>query len=179
MQSSFLFSAGPSPCVVIQPVEFVHKHFSFIYSLALAWVIVVAVASVLSRKRKGKLIFRPKFAQALFTDQWRSGRSFKSLLSRIGGARNCLWIAVADGELWVGLHFPFNLMFMPEWSGLEYRLRGIDILSVEQPLSSGSGKVLIRYRNATGKEEAFEITVRNVEAFNRAIDEIRNEHGPT
>ena len=101
--------AGLSPCVVIQPFEFVQKHVFVIYGLALAWVIVVAVVSALSRQRKAKPIFRPNFARALFSDQWCSGRSFKSLLSRFGGAKHCLWVAVADGELWVGLHFPFNL----------------------------------------------------------------------
>ena len=87
---------------------------------------------------------------------------------------------VSDGELWVCLHFPFNLMFMPEWSGLEYRLRGIDILSVEQqPPSSRGGKVLIRCRNAAGTEERFEITVRDVEAFDLAIEKIRDQPVPT
>jgi len=41
------------------------------------------------------------------------------LWGRIGGASNCLIIAVTRDDLVVTPRFPFNLMFLPEVYGLE------------------------------------------------------------
>ena len=48
-----------------------------------------------------------------------SGNSLATPWGRLGGARNCLLIALTDSELYVIPQFPFNLMFLPEIYGLE------------------------------------------------------------
>jgi hypothetical protein len=172
MQTSISTIAADRPTAI--PLEY----FLILWFLILTWILGVGAFSVISRRQKGKPIFRPRFPNMLFSEQWRSGRSFRSFWTRMGGAKNSLWVAVTDGELWVCPHFPFNLWFMPEKLGLEYRIPGVDILSVERQSSSfGGSKVLIRFRRADGKEEAFEIAIRDVDAFDRAIEQIRKPHG--
>src|SRR3954462_10588090 len=91
-----------------------------------AWVVVVFVFSAVSRVRQGKPVFRPRLAAVRFAEGWRSGRSHRSLLTRLGGARNCLWVAVTADELRIGPHFQFSLAFLVEFYGLEPRVRGGD-----------------------------------------------------
>lgn len=96
-------------------------------------------------------------------------------LARFGGAENCLWITITDTELWVCPHFPFNLGGLPEKLRLEHRIRGTDIISVEHKTYMwGFRRVLIHARDPMGTEEAFEISIRDVDAFDRAMERIRN-----
>ncbi len=56
---------------------------------------------------------------AVYQENWGSGRSLNTLWGRIGGASNCLIVAVTRDTLTVTPRFPFNLMFLPEVYGLE------------------------------------------------------------
>lgn len=94
------------------------------FALTAGWIAFVILASVLYRRGKGKPLLRPQFKQPLFLETWRSGHSLRSLITRLGGARNCLWVAVDEETLRVAPHFPFNLMFLPEIYGLEYNVSG-------------------------------------------------------
>jgi hypothetical protein len=177
MMQAFLSVADSPDGNSIQPPDLHRGLFLLVYILCVAWVVGFAVFSGFSRRREGRPIFRPKFPNARFSERWRSGRTLTGSL--LGSARSSLWVAVSDGELWVCPHFPFNLIMLKRF-GLEHRVPGIDILSVEHPpVASGGGSVIIRYRGAAGKEEAFEITVRDLPGFDRAISEIRNEHVST
>lgn len=151
------------------------EQFSQLWFLAFGWVLFVIAISIIYRVRKGKYILRPEFPNARFSETWRSGSSHRNLLTRLGGAHNCLWISVTDKELLVGPHFPFNLMFLPEIYGLEYRIRGLDILSVDELSSFFLGKrARVRFRSPQRGEETFEVTVKDLDGFRRAIDGIRN-----
>ncbi len=83
------------------------------------WIAAVIAVSILYRLKAGKPIFPRAPKTAVFAEAWVSGRSLKNLLSRMGGARNCLLVYVADGMLTVVPVFPFNLMFLSEIFGLE------------------------------------------------------------
>jgi hypothetical protein len=83
------------------------------------WIAAVIMASVLYRLKVGKLVFPRAPKTAVFSEAWASGRSLKNFLTRMGGARNCLLVYVADGMLTVVPLFPFNLMFLSEIFGLE------------------------------------------------------------
>jgi hypothetical protein len=116
----------PPVALSIQP-----RQFLLLWFVCLGWVLLVAAASAIFRVRKGRYIFRPPFPNAVFCETWASGRSHRSLLTRLVGANRCLWVAVTPDELLVGLHFPFSLFFLPESYGLEYRASGSEIASVE------------------------------------------------
>lgn len=141
---------------------------------AAGWVTLVILTSVIYRRSKGKLLFRPEFKQPLFLETWRSGNSRRSFITRLGGASNCLWVAVDENTLWVAPHFPFNLMFLPEVYGLEFNVSGDAIRSVERAGGLLTGKrVRINVELQSGVEESFEVVLREPDAFIRAIEAIR------
>jgi hypothetical protein len=152
------------------------RQFIVLWLLGVGWVALFVGASVIYRLREGKYIFWPRFRDSLFLERWRSGRSLRSVLTSLGGASRCLWIAVTTDELAVGPHFPFNLMFLPEFYGLEHRLRGNDIVLAEQIGRPFLGsRVLIRFRRPNGDLEGFEIRLKDAQAFLHAVEELRQQ----
>jgi hypothetical protein len=55
---------------------------------------------------------RPSFTQAdvVFQEWFASGCSQKNIITKIGGARNCLRLVVTGSFLWVTSWFPFSLI---------------------------------------------------------------------
>jgi hypothetical protein len=136
--------------------------------------ILVAAASVLYRLQKAKPIMMIDGRVFRFSETWCSGRSNRNALARLAIAKNFVWIAVTNSELHVSPHFPFSLMFLPEAFGLDHRVRGRQIMDVQQVSSRllGDG-VLVKYRHATGDEENLELWVTNILALKKALSEIR------
>lgn len=99
--------------------------------LPLLWIGGWIAASIWFRRTNGKAIIPQKPSNAIFCEDWCSGRSLRNGLTRIGGARNCLLIYVSGGELVVTPRFPFTLMFLPEIYGLDLRVSTAAIASVE------------------------------------------------
>lgn len=99
--------------------------------LPLLWIGGWIAASIWFRRANGKPIIPQKPTDAAFWEDWCSGRSLRNGFTRIGGARNCLLIYVADGQLVVTPRFPFTLMFLPELFGLDLRASTASIASVE------------------------------------------------
>lgn len=89
------------------------------FVVPVGWLSAWIVGSIIYRQRTGKPLFPRVPDNAVFAEAWRSGRSLKNLLTRVGGARNCLLVYVADGAVTIVPVFPFNLMFLPEIYGLE------------------------------------------------------------
>jgi len=89
-------------------------------------------------------------------------------------------ITITDTEFGCAPHFPFNLGGLPEKLRLEHRIRGADIVSVEhKSYRWGVERVLIHARNLMGTQEAFEISIRDVRAFDQAMERIRNPGAPS
>lgn len=148
--------------------------FDFLPVYAAGWLTFLILASVIYRRRKGKVIFRPSFDQPLFLETWRSGYSHRNVLTRLGGASNCLWVAVDEKGLRIAPHFPFTLMFLPEIYGLEFHVSGDAIRSVErQEGLLTNNRVRISVELPTRTEAVFEVVLRDPDAFIRAIEAIR------
>ena len=85
------------------------------------WLVGVVAASIFYRLRSGKPI-KPTIAHdALYSEQKAGGR----------WASNCLLVSVTQSEVAIVPAFPFNLMFLPEIWGNEYRIPLNDIRSAE------------------------------------------------
>ncbi|WP_395327299.1 hypothetical protein WBP06_10660 [Novosphingobium sp. BL-8H] len=84
------------------------------FVLSFLWIAAVIIGSALFRRSRGKPLFPKAPENAQFAEKGRSGRSLGGLISRVGGARNCLLVFVCDDRLIVTPQFPFNLMFLPE-----------------------------------------------------------------
>lgn len=84
------------------------------------WLLCWTAASVVYRKLAGKPIWLRAVQDAVFLERAASGHGNDNLLQKIGGARNCLVVAVAANRFIVRPFFPFNLFFLPEVYGLEH-----------------------------------------------------------
>ena len=153
------------------------KLFRIAFLLGIAGIGSMLLLSVAYRLYKSKPIFRPDFDRVRFTDTWQSGWSNRDSLTRLGGARNFLWIAVTQDELWISPHFPFNLLFIPEVFHLDFRIPGRAVLEMTARSVGGESRGIIRFRHATGEEDSFELTVKDLEGFRKALNAIRQIGG--
>ncbi|MBF0408695.1 MAG: hypothetical protein HQM10_15210 [Candidatus Riflebacteria bacterium] len=106
--------------------------FPVLFGGALAWIALWIVASIFYRRSKGKPFFPRKSDHDAFYESTGSGRSNRNFFTRLGGARNCLTVAVTDNSLIVQPKFPFNLMFLPEIYDLEYSIPKNRIHTIEE-----------------------------------------------
>ena len=118
---------------------------------AIAWIATVVVASILYRRSKGKPIIPRVPIGARFSRKRISGRSCRNWFTSLGGARNCLMVAVVGKSLVVSPTFPFNLMFLPETYDLEHNIPLSRITSAQVKPRLFSSLVDIRFTGATGK----------------------------
>ena len=95
------------------------------------WIAIVFGISFFYRKKKGIVFPNFDYKKHDFYEKKASGSSNKNFFTRIGGARNCLNVAVADKTLYVFPMFPFNLMFLPEIYNLEHTIPLDKIKGVE------------------------------------------------
>jgi hypothetical protein len=111
---------------------------------------------------------------AHYAARWASGRSLRNVVTRIGSASGCLWVAVTPDALHVGLHFPFNLAFLGEIYRLEHHINVGDILAVEAACSRlGRRTVRVRFARPDGDEEAIELQVTGPERLAAALAAVR------
>jgi hypothetical protein len=68
----------------------------------------------------------------LFHERFGSGSSHRNLMTKLGGAQNCLLVTVTDRELLVRPWFPFNMFFLPEIYDLEHRIQIAQITSIRE-----------------------------------------------
>ena len=137
------------------------------FAVPFLWIFAVIAVSVLYRRSKGKPTFPRLPANVAFGETWCSGRSLRNILSKIGGARNCLLIMVQDGRFVVTPQFPFNLMFLPEIYGLDVDVPIGDIASI-MPQTKLFRKVLL-VEFAREALAPIELVVRDEAGFISAI----------
>jgi hypothetical protein len=97
--------------------------------LAVGWIALAIAVSITFRKKRGKPIFPKAPLDALFSERGCSGCSLDTPWARIGGARNCLLVALTPQKLTIIPIFPFNLIFLPEIYGLDHSL---DISAIQE-----------------------------------------------
>lgn len=134
--------------------------FPFLPGMAALWVTGGLIASAVFRLGRGKAIVSRTPSDAVFHENRCSGRSLRNMLTRIGGARNCLKVYVQGNELVVTPHFPFSLAFLPEIFGLDVRVPVASISAVERVSSLMTGRRL-RITFAEGGPPAMELKLRD------------------
>jgi len=136
--------------------------------LGLAWIVAVIGGSVLFRSTRGKPIVPRAPADSLFVERWTSGRSLDTPWGRLGGASNCLMVAVTPREVIVVPHFPFCLMFLPEIYGLELAAPRAAVRVEKTDAGWFGGRVILAIEGAKPKQ--IEIGLRNKAEFFAALD---------
>lgn len=96
-----------------------HQPSIWVFLAPWLWILCWFGTSIVFRLNRGKPVYTKAPEGAVYKENWGSGRSLDTIWGRIGGANNCLIIAVTRDVLVVTPHFPFNLGFLPEIYGLE------------------------------------------------------------
>jgi hypothetical protein len=149
---------------------------NFLLGITVILFLALVASSVLYRVYRTKPLLKPDFPDSRFAATWCSGQSDRSVLARLVGAKDFLWIIVTKDHLHVSPHFPFNLMFFAEVFGWDHRVPGKAMIEVrETPHASQEPGVLIRYRHATGDEELLKLQVSNVRGLMKALTDIRSQ----
>ena len=151
------------------PFGFIQANFWLLYGVAIAWVFTITLVSVIFRKAKGKALLVVEPASALFTERWTSGRSLGNFIGRLGGARNCLFVAVTDDALIVRLHFPFSMLFLPEIYGLEMTVERARVRDVSLVSGLMGSRSLVTIEKPSGSRFQFELRLRDPEGFEQAL----------
>jgi hypothetical protein len=138
----------------------------------LLWVLLWIVASIVYRRSRGKAILPSKPKNSLFYEGWASGHSNSNIFTKLGGAHNCLLVAVTPDSLIIQPRFPFNLMFLPEIYGLEYRIPGLNIRTVEKKGRMFGKGVEIQFIDIDGGEKSVRLYLKKTDEFLAAVGKV-------
>ena len=111
--------------------------------------------------RKSK---KPKINKenVLYEERWRSGRSFRSIFTQYGGARNTLNIIFLKDHIIIKQHFPFDL-FASEILGLEHTIPYRRVISCDTETFFGMKRIALVFTNENGQKEKFVFTAKDPE----------------
>jgi hypothetical protein len=91
--------------------NFVKDNFTVLLTIGIVTTAIALALSIVYRAAKRKNIVSIPKQDVLFKESWVSGASQKNLLTKLGGAGNCLSITLSRNALIIRPMFPFNLMF--------------------------------------------------------------------
>jgi hypothetical protein len=136
---------------------------------ALTWVGFWIAASIIYRRSQGKPIYPRKPKDALYFESWVSGHSRRNIFTMMGGARNCLIVAVTPETFFVCPNFPFNLFFLPEVYGLEYEVPRKNIYSVKSHDGFFTKSVRIELESQPGERCTIQLYLKHRDKFLQAL----------
>ena len=91
----------------------------------------------------------------IYQEWFASGHSRKNILTRLGGARNCLRLVVTKDLLWVTSWFPFSLF--TAFYDLEHVVPRDQILSVRRSRAFLMSSILLIFRDAYGAQHTLSL----------------------
>lgn len=153
-------------------IKIIEAHRSLSFVGPFVWILLWVVASIIYRKSRGKAILPSKPKNSLFYEGWASGHSNRNIFTKLGGAHNCLLVAVTPDALIIQPRFPFNLMFLPEIYGLEYRIPGLNIRTVEKKGRIFGKGVEMQFIDVGGGEKSVRLYLKRTDDFLAAVGKI-------
>ena len=132
-----------------------------------AWI----AASILYRRVQGKPILFFGVRDASYQQRSASGHSNRSWLTKLGGAHNCLVVAVAHRRFIVRPWFPFTLMFLPEIYGLEYDVPIENILGVKAYRAFFTSALDVEFRDDLGQTQSVSLYLRDPSRLTATLKE--------
>ena len=112
---------------------------------------------------------RPRFgkSEVVYQERFASGCSQKNILTKIGGARNCLRLVVTRSFLLVTSWFPFSLI--APFYDLEHVIPLGSIISVQRSSFLGFDSLVLTYRGGDGADHALRLRSKSPEDFIRSL----------
>jgi hypothetical protein len=160
---------GTMPTTVSNIEQAIERIFPYLFAGSLIWVGLWVAASVWYRRSRGKPIFPSKPTGAVFFERYGSGRSNSSMFTKLGSASNCLSVAITDHALIVQPIFPFNLLFLPELSGLEYNIPRSAIRDVTENKTLLGRTVTVEFTTPELGERSITLRLHNTDQFLKHI----------
>jgi len=140
-------------------------------ALSFGWIILVILASIIYKRRKGKSLPVIDSQKVLYRESGASGSSHKNFLTRLGGARGCLVVTTTKNEIDIRTFFPFNLMFIPEIYDLQHRIPVQQIRNIERVKHMiGKDSLKIDFIDQGRGSKTIELYLGNPEKFLDSID---------
>jgi len=142
---------------------FLDKNFFYLFWFAVIWCIVGFGLTWLWMKKKGMTFPEKSTVNIKFEENMASGRSHKSIITKLGGAKNCLKVIVTDEELWITAQFPFNIV--------AYYYDSIHKipLALIQNISKLNKNILIEFQRNDGSPGKFELQLKKLDNFMKII----------
>jgi hypothetical protein len=111
-------------------IEYIEKYPSIFFALILIVAIGNGVMFYLGGKKANKRFHGQSHQRVLFIERGASGRSHKSCMTKLGGARNAMEVVVTESELWIKGIWPI-FSYIGSKFDLTHRIRKSDIKSCE------------------------------------------------
>lgn len=83
----------------------------------------------------------------------------------MGGARNCLFVGVAQDRVVLIPHFPFTLFFLPEIYRLEHDIPLANVTTVTPRRFLFQELVRVEYSDPSGQSRIVELKLRHPDGF--------------
>jgi hypothetical protein len=125
-----------------------------------AYIIYKYVLAVQNRPRIQK-------ADVLYQEWFASGCSMRNILTRLGGANNCLRLVVTRDMLWVTSWFPFSIF--TALYDMEHVIPLDRITEVEPKRGSLRRGIRLTYAGANGAPHSLHLAPKDEEGFLRAM----------
>jgi hypothetical protein len=148
----------------------------------LFWLSNIATAAVLvwwARRYFRAVRDRPRFeaSKIIFQEWCASGCSQKNIITKLGGARNCLRLVVTKQFLWVTSWFPFSLI--APFYDMEHVIPLDAIVSVRHSRFVGRSTLLLTYRDSSGESHTLRLLPRKQNDFIMSLGvKAENETSP-
>ena len=138
----------------------------------LHWLSIVATVAMFGYmvwRYVRSLQMRPSFTEAdvVFQEWFASGCSQKNIITKIGGASNCLRLVVTESFLWVTSWFPFSLI--APFYDMEHVIPLRSIASVRQDRFFGRLTFIVTFTANNGASHSLRLAPKNPEAFTQSL----------
>lgn len=130
-------------------------------------LLALAIQRVRADRRTGISFPLTADHEVLYDEATASGRSLKSLLTRLGGAAQCLKVTVTRDEVRVR-PTSHGVIPMPELD-LVHRVKKSAVTATRIGGLGRSGKVRLEYRRVAGEAHSLELVLRDAEGFLAAL----------
>jgi hypothetical protein len=144
-------------------LKFIAEHFLEIILFAILWNVAGFGWFLWKRRKKGLRLPQPGDADVVFLERFASGSSHKSLITRLGGANNCLTVIITRTHLAITTFFPFTA-FVGQFD-LEHLIPRDKIIKLEK-----RGAVVdVEFLNDAGSFSKMSLRLRSADDFIRAF----------
>jgi hypothetical protein len=147
--------------------DFFQHNLTWLFLINIAWVLAVFGYLHYRHKQTGLVFPGVPPAGVRFDERTASGRSHKTLFTKLGGANRCLHVTVTDTEVWIRPLGPFNVF--AQRLDLEHRIPRASITSALPQESTFGRNILLDYRDTQGQTHRLSLMLKKPDDFLKAL----------